>query len=81
MTTEEYQLFDDMLARLNDLRKAKGLSWTELGIYSHIANPILLEEHIRNGQITLVELSQVAQVLGCRVKISLQSRSEPEKRG
>lgn len=81
MTAEEYQLFDELLATVNDLRKAKGLSWTELGIYSHVANPILLEEHIRNGNITPAELSRVAQVFGCQVKISLQSPADAAKRG
>lgn len=74
MTAEEYQLFDK-------LRKAKGPSWTELGIHGHVANPILLEEHIRNGNITPGELSRVAQVLGCQVKISLQSPTDTAERG
>lgn len=74
MTAEEYQLFDK-------LRKAKGLSWTELGIHGHVDNPILLEEHIRNGNITPGELSRVAQVLGCQVKISLQLPTDTAERG
>lgn len=81
MTAEEYQLFDELLATVNTMRKAKGLSWTELGIYSHVANPILLEEHLRNGNITPLELSRVAQVLGCHVKISLESQADTTKRG
>lgn len=81
MTAEEYQLFDELLATVNTMRKAKGLSWTELGIYSHVANPILLEEHIRNGNITPLELSRVAQVLGCHVKIGLQSQADTAKWG
>ena len=81
MTAEESQMVDGLLATVNKLRKAKGLSWTELGIYSHVANPILLEEHIRNGNITPGELSRVAQVLGCQVKISLQSSADTVKRG
>lgn len=81
MSAEEHQLFDELLATLNELRKSKGLSWTELGIHSHVANPILLEEHIRNGNITPGELSRVAQVLGRQVKISLESRADTTKRG
>lgn len=76
MTDEDYQVFDNVLTTLNTARKAKGLSWTELGIHGHIANPILLEEHIRNGNITPGELSRVARVLGYQVKISFQPRSE-----
>lgn len=81
MTAEECAIFDELLATLNERRKVKGLSWTELGIHGHVANPILLEEHIRNGNITPVELSRVAQVLGCHVKISLQAQANTAKRG
>lgn len=81
MTAEEYEVFDELLAMANTRRKAKGLSWTELGIYSHVANPILLEEHFRNGNITPRDLSRVAQVLGCQLKISLASQTDTAKRG